>query len=419
MKVGRWAAAVAVLGLLAGAAWAQPVAPDPTPPPPPPAPRGGPPPATPLGDGPWDIATERGPVHVSVVTKGLDHPWGFAFLPDGSMLVTERPGRLRVVRNGVLDPTPIAGLPDIVGEGLGGLMDVALHPQFRRNHLIYMTYTKPSPQQRDYNTTAVLRAKWDGGGSLSDVRDIFVADSWYGAKPLPKRCCGQGPASGSYGSRLAFDRKGLLYVTLGDRNYGEKVQDPSNDFGKIVRLRDDGGVPKDNPFVGKAGYRPEIWTIGHRNPLGLAFDPKTGALWESEFGPRGGDEVNRIERARNYGWIDVTQGKHYNNEPAKGVSGVPGKEDPVLTWAPSINPGNLLIYRGARFPGWQGDLIMPTMTRSVLRASLDANGRPTGQERMLTELKQRFRDVRLGPDGALYLLTDEKAGAILKVEPGR
>lgn len=377
------------------------------------------PPVTLLGDGPWDLATERQKIHVSVLTKGLDHPWAIAFVPGGDMLVTERDGRLRVIRKGVLDPAPITGLPDILRGGLGGLMDIALHPNFARNRLIYMSYSKPGATVRDQSTLAVMRARWDGGSTLTDARDIFVADAWYGAAPLPARCCGQGPASGSYGSRIAFDRKGYLFITSGDRNYGERVQDPSNHFGKILRLNDDGSVPKDNPFVGKPGYKPEIWSTGHRNPLGLFFHPKTGALWETEFGPRGGDELNRIERGKNYGWIDVTQGAHYNGEPAKGVKGVPGMEDPVLTWAPSINPGNLVFYTGNRFPGWKGDMLMPNMSRSLLRVTFDGKGNPVGQERMLTDLKQRLRDIRIGPDGNLYVLTDETAGAVLRIEPGK
>lgn len=384
-----------------------------------PAVRRGPPAPTALGDGPWDLSTQTGPVHVTLVTKGLDHPWAMAFLPNGDMLVTERPGRLRIIRKGVLDPTPIAGVPDVLATGIGGLMDIALHPKFAKNRLIYMAYSKPGAQTRDQSTLAVVRARWDGGATLTDVQDIFVADAWYGAAPLPQRCCGQGPSSGSYGGRLAFDRKGYLYVTSGDRNYGEKVQDPSNHFGKILRLRDDGSVPPDNPFIGKPGYKPEIYTIGHRNPLGLTIHPVTGALWSSEFGPRGGDEVNEIKRGHNYGWIDVTQGAHYNGEPAKAVKGVPGMDDPVLTWAPSINPGNLLFYNGKTFPAWRGNMLMPTMMRSVVRETFDAAGKPVAQELMLTELKQRFRDIRVGPDGYLYLLTDETKGAVLRIEPGK
>ena len=385
----------------------------------PPAVPRGPPQSPPLGDGPWDIATDKAPVHVVVVAKGLDHPWGLAFLPDGAMLVTERPGRLRVIRNGVLDPNPVAGLPDILPGGLGGLMDIALHPKFAKNHLVYFTYTKPGAQVREQSTVAVARGRWDGV-ALRDVKDVFVADAWYGAKPWPKRCCGQGPATGSYGSRLAFDRKGFLFFTSGDRNYGEKVQDPSNDFGKIMRLHDDGSIPKDNPFVGKPGYKPEIWTTGHRNPLGLFYDAQTGILWESEFGPHGGDEINIIEKGHNYGWIDVTQGKHYNNEPAKGVTNVPGMTDPVIAFLPdSINPGNLIVYHGDRFPAWKGDIVMGTMTRSVWRATPDGKGGVAGQERMLTDLKQRIRDTRQGPDGLIYLLTDETDGAVLRIEPGK
>jgi glucose/arabinose dehydrogenase len=378
------------------------------------------PPAAPLGDGPWDIATENARLHVSVVTKGLDHPWGLAFIPDGSMLVTERSGRLRVIRGGVLDPTPIAGVPAVYPDGIGGLLDIALHPKFRKNRLIYLAYVKPGPEIPAQSTLAVARARWNGGPALTEVEDIFIADAWYGALPLPKRCCGQGPASGSHGGRLAFDRKGFLYVTSGDRNYGEKVQDPSNDYGKIVRLNDDGSIPRDNPFVGKAGYRPEIWTTGHRNPLGLTIHPKTGALWSSEFGPRGGDEVNLIEKGKNYGWIDVTQGAHYNREPAaKGTKGVAGMEDPVLAFVPSINPGNLLFYAGDKFPVWKNDMLMATMTRTLLRVRFDKQGQPVHQEKMLDDLKQRFRDVRIGPDGNVYLLTDETDGALLRIEPAK
>ena len=418
MKWAICAAAFVGAAAMAGATLAQqanaPTAP------PPPAARRGPPQSPALGAGPWDIKTEKMPVHVTLVTKGLDHPWGLAFLPGGkTMLVTERAGRLRVIRDGVLDPEPVAGLPDVLPGGIGGLMDIALHPDFARNHLVYLTYTKPAPQDRANSTVAVWRARWDGK-ALEGGKDIFVADAWYGAPPLPKRCCGQGPASGSYGSRLAFDAKGYLYVTSGDRNYGEKVQDPNNEFGKILRLTDDGGIPRDNPWVGKPGHDPKVWTTGHRNPLGLFYDRQTGILWESEFGPHGGDEINIIKRGHNYGWIDVTQGKHYNNEPAKGVKDVPGMTDPVIAFIPeSINPGNLIVYHGDRFRPWKGDIIMGTMTRTVWRATPDGKGGVKGEERMLGDLHQRIRDTRLGPDGNIYLLTDETDGAVLRIEPAK
>jgi glucose/arabinose dehydrogenase len=376
----------------------------------------------PLGDGPWDLQTERERIHVTVVTKGLDHPWGMAFLPNGDMLVTERAGRLRVIRAGVLDPTPIGGMPAIRAALIGGLLDVALHPQFEANRLVYFAYSKPDANDPELTTTAVARGRWDGGATLASVEDVWVADAWYGAAiaSTNNRCCGQGPAGGSYGSRIVFDADGLLYVTSGDRNWGEKAQDPSSHLGKIVRIRDDGTIPADNPFAGREGYKPDLYTIGHRNPLGLTIHPVTGELWSTEFGPRGGDELNRIEAGKNYGWILVTEGAHYNQEPAVlGKNSAPGMEDPVLFWAPSINPGNLVFVDGDEFPAWRGDMLMAAMSRSLLRADFDAQGKPVGQERMLTELGQRLRDVHQGPDGALYVLTDETAGAMLKIERAR
>ncbi|MBZ5579168.1 MAG: PQQ-dependent sugar dehydrogenase [Acidobacteriia bacterium] len=299
-----------------------------------------------LGQGPWDLKSELVNIHVTVVTKGLDHPWGLAILPDGDMLVTERPGRLRMIRKGVLDPTPIGWLPEIRAAVLGGLMDIALHPKFAENHLIYFTYSKPGKEDAAHAATAVARGRWDGGSTLADVKDIFVAD-YFGGQGAPRGCCGQGPSDGSYGSRLVFDRAGFLYVTIGDRNYGELAQDSSSNIGKIVRLRDDGTVPPDNPFVGESGYRPEIYTVGHRNPLGLTIHPVTGEIWETEFGPRGGDELNRIQGGKNYGWIKVTKGEHYNGEPSE--KSLPGMEEPVLYWVPVINPGNPIFYKGDRF----------------------------------------------------------------------
>jgi glucose/arabinose dehydrogenase len=373
-----------------------------------------------LGDGPWDLGSGVNRIHVTVVTKGLDHPWGMAFLPDSGMLVTERPGRLRVIRNGVLDPTPISGLPQIRGGGFGGLMDIALHPKFAENRLIYFAYAKTAAEDPAKATLAVGRGRWDGGAVLADYKDIFVAEPYYGGRGGPVRCCGQGPLDASYGSRLAFDKAGYLFITSGDRNYGEQAQEPGEVLGKILRLKDDGTIPEDNPFVGKEGYRPEIYTLGHRNPLGLTFHPVTGDLWSTEFGPRGGDELNRIQAGKNYGWILITNGMHYNGEPtARGANSVPGFEDPVLFWVPSINPGNLIFYNGDKFPAWKGNMFMAAMSRSLLRVTFDEKGSPISQERMLTELNQRFRDVREGPDGFIYLLTDETAGAMLKVEPGR
>lgn len=398
--------------LLACAAAAQEGAPAPAPPPAA-APFA---PSEPLGNGPWDLATEEGSIHVSVVAKGLDHPWAMAFVPGGQILVTERAGRLRVIRDGKLDSVAIAGLPPI----WRNLMGLALHPDFARNRLVYFSYSKPGEPLREHSTLAVARARWDGGMQLAGVEEIFVADAWFGQPPLPERCCGQGPPAGSFGARIAFGPDGKLYVASGDRNWGERAQDPSVDFGKILRLNDDGTIPDDNPFVGKAAWKPEIFSLGHRNPSALNFHPVTGELWESEFGPRGGGEVNLVRAGGNYGWIDVTQGYHYDGTPAKGVRGVAGMTDPVLVWPapmPSINPGGLDFYFGGRFPGWQGNLLMATMSRKIVRVAFGPDGQPLHQEDFLTELKQRYRDIKVGPDGNIYVLTDETAGAVLKIEP--
>lgn len=390
--------------------------------------RGGP---TGIAEGPWDVETETGTVHVEVLSRDLESPWSLVFLPDGDMLLTERPGRLRVIRDGALDPTPIEGLPDIVNASIGGLQGMALHPDFADNRLIYFAYTKPDPDDVALTSLAVARARWDGGAALADVEDVFVAKDWYSGAMAAEnnRCCGQGPASGSYGARIAFDDDNRLYITVGDRNWGEKAQDPESHLGKIVRVNDDGTIPEDNPFVGREGYLPELYTLGHRNPTGLRFDPETGELWSTEFGPRGGDELNRIEAGKNYGWMLITQGEHYDGaEKALGSSGIEGYVDPVVAWPPSGNPGNLIVYRGGLFPAWRGDVLVAAMSRGtdlppgLVRVTLDADGNATGQERMLAEIGQRMRDVAQGPDGRVYVLTEASPnaspGAIIVLTPG-
>ncbi len=383
-----------------------------------------------LPDGPWDLRTETGLVHVSVLTKELQSPWGLAFLPDGNMLVTERPGRLRVLRGGQLDPNPIEGLPDLVATGISGLFGIALHPDFARNRFVYLAYPKPQPDDRDMLTLAVARGRWGGGAALTDVKDIFVANGWYSTAMSREnnRCCGQGPASASFGARIEFDDRNRLYITSGDRNWGEKSQDPQSHIGKIVRINDDGSVPRDNPFVRTSGYLPEIYTMGHRNQTGLRFDRATGDLWSTEFGPAGGDELNRIEAGKNYGWLLITHGNHYNNEPKKlGTGGVEGYVDPVIWWPRGGNPGNLTVYRGGLFPAWQGNVLIATMSSRALgpglvRAVIGDNGALVHEERLLTEIGNRMRDVVEGPDGKVYVLTESSAfaspGAILVLEPG-
>ncbi len=374
---------------------------------------------TELADGPWDYETAEEDIHVEIVTRELDTPWSMTFTPSGDALITERPGRLRILRDGVLDPTPIAGLPAMYALGIAGLYDVVLHPNFAENQLVYLSYTKVDPNDPANSAIAIMRGRWDGGYELTDVEDIFVAQAWYGAEPLPEKCCGQGPPFGSYGGRMVFDAVGYLYLTSGDRNFGEMVGNPANHFGKILRLNDDGTPAEGNPWMRNLGHAPEAWTTGHRNPLGLSIDPETGIMWESEFGPRGGDEVNRIERGADYGWIRVTQGFHYDDTPAEGVKDVEGVTDPVLVFGPpSLNPGNLTVYRGDALSNWDGDLFLTSFTQGLLRFELDDDNMPVGDpEHMLRELGQRWRDVKVGPDGALYLLNDMSDGALIRIVP--
>jgi glucose/arabinose dehydrogenase len=385
---------------------------------------------TALGDGPWDYGFGANRYRVTVLSKGLDHPWGIAFLPGGDLLVTERPGRLRVIRGGKLDPTPIAGLPEIWSNPgqLGGLLDVALHPQFAQNHLIYFAYSKqdPDPAQCPDHvrtcraTLAVGRARWDGGASLSDVKDLIVTKGYAGGPGGDKGSVG--PASGSFGSRLAFDKDGFLYITSGDRNVPAVSQDPQSHNGKILRLRDDGSVPPDNPFINDKAYLPEIYTLGHRNPLGLYFHPLTGELWESEEGPQGGDEVNIIKAGRNYGWPEVGLGRHYTGETMNKGFSAAGYEEPIVFWVPAIAISGLSIYDGDRFPAWKGQVFVGAMRAGtgqfVARVTFNSKGLPTGRDHsMLADLHQRIREVKPGPDGFLYALTDETAGAVLRIEP--
>ena len=414
-----FAVAVVFVALASGRAGTAPQAPAGAAPPAGQGARGGgrgPAPVNTLGAGPWDLGNGRSRLRVTLYAKDLDHPWGIAFLPDGGMLVTERPGRLRVIRDGVLDPTPIGPLPAMLARSLGGLLDVSLHPRFTENRLIYLTYSKPGAEENSA-TTAVYRARWDGGATLADGTDVFVANAYHGG---PGSDQSMGPATGSYGSRIAWDKSGLMYVTLGDRNIGRMAQDPGSHIGKIVRLRDDGTAPPDNPFVGRQGWLPEIYTLGHRNPLGLAFDA-AGQLWSSEEGPQGGDELNLIQAGRNYGWPRVSLGRNYDGTRVGEGFTAPGLEEPVVFWVPAIAISGLSFYDGDKFPAWKGNAFVGGMRANtgqhIQRVQFNAKGLPTGREIFLAELKQRIREVKPGPDGYLYALTDETFGAILRVEP--
>jgi aldose sugar dehydrogenase len=355
----------------------------------------------PAPDAPRDFQTIAQPIRVVPYVRGLAAPWSMAFLPNGDMLVTERVGRLRIVRSGVLDPQPIAGTPQVVSMQQGGLLEVALHPRFAENQYVYLTYSKAGEQG---NTTALARGRFDGN-ALVEVKDLFVADAW-------------SKAGLHFGGKLAFGPDGMLYMTVGERNDRTRAQETTHHAGKILRLRDDGSVPMDNPFVGRQGFRPEIYTYGHRNLQGLAFHPTTGQLWEHEHGPQGGDELNLIQAGRNYGWPVVTLGREYNGDAITPVWYREGMEQPVTVWVPSIAVSGMLFYTGDRLPGWKGDLFVGGLSGLQLHRVVFAAGGARGRETLLAELKQRIRDVRQGPDGLIYLATDASPnGVILRIEP--
>jgi glucose/arabinose dehydrogenase len=337
-----------------------------------------------------------------VVAKGLEHPWGLAFLPDGRMLVTERPGRMRVVeRDGMLG-APLAGLPPVVAAGQGGLLDVALHPRFAQNQLVYWSFSEAGDGGAG---TAVARGRLQGS-RLADVQVIF--------RQQPK-------VGGSlhFGSRLAFARDGRLFVTLGERGHRrDDAQMLDNHLGKLVRIEDDGRVPADNPFAQRSGARPEIWSYGHRNIQGAALHPATGALWTTEHGPQGGDELNIPAAGANHGWPVITHGRNYGIGTQIGE----GSERadvaaPLKVWLPiSIAPSGMAFITGERYPGWQGQLVIGALRgQKLVRLELDGN-RVTGEQALLDGRGLRFRDVRQGPDGWLYVLTDSESGQVLRLE---
>ena len=337
------------------------------------------------------------------------HPWGLAFLPDGSMLVTERQGRLRILRNGKLDPTPISGVPEVRAVSFDGLMDVAVHPRFADNKLVYLTYIKPMENNR--GTAVLARGRFDGH-SLQDVKEIFVA---------------QPNANGT--TRIAFGKDGMLYMSIQGAS-GNRAQDPNDIAGKILRLKDDGTVPPDNPFVGRAGYRPEVFTLGHRSNVGIEVNPETGAIWTTENGPNGGDEINILIAGRNYGWPVVSYGRNYPGPWVSEVQWRASMEQPLIFWMPSIAASGIVFYTGDRFPAWKGNVFVGGMrtgevdrTGRIERIVFNEKGDEMRRESLLTELKKRFRDVRQGPDGLLYALVDDEMianvgeGAVLRIEP--
>jgi glucose/arabinose dehydrogenase len=357
-------------------------------------------------DEPRTFGSLGGPIRVSAFVKNVAAPWSIAFLPNGDMLFTEKAGRLRIVRNGVLDPAPISGTPaQIWTQGQAGLLEISLHPKFAENRVVYLTYSKPGEGERaKQNTTALMRARLEGN-ALVDGKDIFVAEAWR-------------EANQHFGSRIAWGRDGMLYMTIGERNERNRAQDTMQHAGKVLRLRDDGTAPPDNPFVGRQGFRPEIYSYGHRNSQSLAFHPETGELWEAEHGPQGGDELNLIKPGLNYGWPIATYGREYNgdfiNAPYKD-----GIEMPATVWVPSIATSGMVIYSGDKFPSWKGNIFVGGLAGQQLHRVVFAKGGVQGRETLLSELRLRIRDVRQGPDGFLYLAVDATPnGAILKLEPG-
>jgi glucose/arabinose dehydrogenase len=374
-----------------------------------------------LPDRPQVLTDSGGQPFRIVPITGLSHPWALAFLPNGDMLVTELGGHLRIIRQGVLDPQPIAGLPEISTRvWRAGLMDVAIHPRYAENRFIYFVYSKPSPDapggKQEGVSITLARARFDGGKALTDVKDLFVSNT---------RCVG------ACGSRIVFARDGTIIMAVGKPS-GDEPQNPAVDGGKILRLNDDGTFPKDNPFVGVAGYRPEIYALGIRNAIGLFVHPETGEIWETENGPMGGDEINIIKAGKNYGWPVISYGREYSGRPT-GERGPltadrkrEGMEEPFYYWHPSPAVAGIAIYTGDKFPSWKGNIFVGALgsgqllgARQLHRIVLSRDGllQRGGNWTLLYELKRRIRDVKQGPDGLLYVTVDAMDGAVLRIEP--
>lgn len=340
-------------------------------------------------------------VRAETVASGLENPWALAFLPDGRMLVTERPGRLRIVTLAGEVSAPLSGVPVVFTRTQGGLLDVALDPAFVENRMVYLSYAEPGSGGVG---TAVARGTL-GAAGLENVTVIY--------RQRPKV-----EGGGHYGSRLVFARDGKLFVTLGDRmNYRDRAQDLAQGLGKIVRIDPDGSVPRDNPFVARSGAQPEIWSYGHRNVQAAALDPETGRLWTIEHGARGGDELNHPEAGRNYGWPVITYGRDYSGARIGSGSAKTGMEQPIYYWDPVIAPSGMAFYTGDAIPGWKGSILVGSLTPGGLVRLELHGGRVVKEERYLGDLRERFRDVQQGPDGFVYVVTDSPNGRVLRVRP--
>jgi aldose sugar dehydrogenase len=357
--------------------------------------------------------SEQHSFRVVTVVEDLQNPWAIEWLPNGDMLVTERPGRLRIVRDGQLLPEPVPGLPEVRVGGQGGLLDVVLHPQFESNRLLYISYSKPNADDSQ-GTTAVIRGRFEND-RLTNVEEIFEAQAWTGGR-------------GHHGSRLVFDRDGYLFITVGDRQSppsgnlsAHPSQDLTNHYGTTIRLHDDGRVPADNPFVGRADALPEIWSYGHRNAQGMAVHPLTGDIWQNEHGPQGGDELNHIRPGVNYGWPVIGHGVNYGGARIHQSTSRDGMEQPALHWIPSIGASGMMIYNGERFPEWRGNVFSGGLSNQHQRLSRAiVDGQRVVREEVLLDGELRIRDVREGPDGYIYIAVDNRGGGrtpIVRLEP--
>ncbi|MBJ6124797.1 PQQ-dependent sugar dehydrogenase [Microvirga splendida] len=348
--------------------------------------------------------TDKTEVIVETVARNLQNPWGLAFLPDNRMLVTERAGRLRIIEADGTLSDPISGLPKLAVRGQGGLLDVALDPNFAQNRLVYLSYAEDRGEGRAGTSVAKARLSEDRK-ALESLQVIFRQEPSY-------------TGGNHFGSRLVFDRDGNLFVTLGDRfDLRNQAQNPANHIGKIVHITPDGSPAPNNPFLNREGAKPEIWSLGHRNVQSAALHPTTGELWTVEHGARGGDEVNIPQKGKNYGWPVISYGVHYSGEKIGEGTKKPGLEQPVYYWDPSIAPSGMAFYTGDKFPAWRGSILVGALSGKLV-SRLETNGnRVTGEERMLQNLGERIRDVRQGPDGFVYMLTDSSNGRILRMKP--
>ncbi|MBL7873336.1 MAG: PQQ-dependent sugar dehydrogenase [Cyclobacteriaceae bacterium] len=345
------------------------------------------------------ITTEKQKFVLESITTELQRPWGMAFLPDGRAMVTEKDGEIRIIKDGKLLEEKISGVPEVFNNGQGGLLDIQLHPDYAKNGWIYISYAKPDGTKGGATTIARVKLQ---GNAFTNVEELFMAQP-------------SSPSGAHFGSRIVFDGKGYIFFSCGERGKMENAQDITNHLGKIMRLHDDGRVPKDNPFVNKVGAKPEIWSYGHRNPQGLYYDKATSTLWDGEHGPKGGDELNKVEKGKNYGWPVITYGINYDDKPITDITKKDGMEQPVRYWVPSIAPCGMTMVTSDKYPNWKGNFLVGALSFQLVARVEVANGKFVAEERILEKIG-RVRHVVQSPDGYIYVLT-ENPGTISKLVP--